>query len=96
MLTAAMTAPRTRKPAATKPAPSTEAATRSLADVGREAAKAAQRKVLLAALRSHKWNLSAAGAAVGVKGSANVIRFIHSLDLTAEYDAARIRKIAKS
>jgi len=84
----------TRKPA-TKPSPSTEPPP-SLADVGREAAKAAQRKVLLAALRSHKWNLSAAGAAVGVKGSANVIRFIHSLGLTAEYDAARIRKIAKS
>lgn len=78
----------------TAKAPTTEQP--SLAEIGRTAAKAAQRKALLAALRRHGWNLAAAGADMQVGGSANVIRAIHTLGLTAEYDAARVKRITKT
>ncbi len=88
MLTAAMTAPRTRKPAATKPAPSTEPA-RSLAEVGRLAAEAAQRKTLLASLRRHDWNMSATARELSMTNTANVLRAIKRLELSDDYERAK-------
>ena len=85
-----MPAPK-KKPAAKKPAPRP-----TLAEIGREAAKTAQRKALFAELVRQKWNLAATAVALGVGGSANVIRAIHSLGLDEEYKAARIKKLEAS
>lgn len=87
MLTPAMTAPRTRKPAATKPAPSTSRAKSGLTEIG----DAAMRKALLRSLKRHRWALPAVAEEFRLTGSANVLRAIRSLGLVAEYDAARAR-----
>lgn len=71
-------------------------AEKSLADVGREAAREAQRRVLLASLKRHRWNLAAVGAELSVGSSANVLRSIRSLDLMDEYKAARIAQVEAS
>lgn len=85
--------PRTSKRASsrTKSSAPPEDAPRTLAEIGREAAREAQRKALLRALKAHEWNLTAAGAAVGVPNVSNVIRAIRSLGLEAEYEDARER-----
>ena len=86
MLTAAMTAPRTRKPAATKPAPRPKS---KLSQVGDAAKLAAERKLLLKTLRANAWNLSATARALGMTDASSVLRAVARYDLTAEYERAR-------
>lgn len=63
---------------------------RSLAEIGRDAARKAQREALLATLEACGWRLTEAGAAIGLNGGAgNVLRSIRSLGLSAEYEAAK-------
>ena len=85
MLTAAMTAPRTRKPAATKPTPAPSERPNELVEV----AAVAQRKRLLKALRAAKWNLGHTAVALRLSGAPAVIQYLKRLGLTAEYDAAK-------
>ena len=61
----------------------------SLAEIGREAAKKAQREALLATLERLDWNLSATAEELGLSNTSNVIRSIRALDLDTEYEAAR-------
>lgn len=62
----------------------------SFAEVGRAAAKAAQRETLLEALKANGWNLTATAEALGM-GSlpSSVIRSIKTLGLEEEYEKAR-------
>lgn len=63
---------------------------RSLAEIGRAAAKAAQREALLETLEACGWCLSEAAKALGLGvGTGNVIRSIKTLGLTEDYEAAR-------
>ncbi len=64
----------------------------SFAEVGRAAAKAAQRETLLEALKANGWNLTATAKALGM-GSlpSNVIRALKTLDLTEDYERAKKR-----
>lgn len=61
----------------------------NLAEIGREASRAAQRKALLAELQRNDWNLTATGAAVGIPNVSNLIRTIRAVGLEDEYEAAR-------
>ena len=91
MLTAAMTAPRTRKPAATKPTLPPRAKS-ALTEIG----EAAMRKALLASLKRHRWAFPAVAGELRLAGSANVLRAIRSLGLVAEYTAAKARGDVRS
>lgn len=72
------------------PARATSAPSRSLAEIGRDAARKAQREALLATLEACGWRLTEAGAAIGLNGGAgNVLRSIRSLGLSAEYEEAK-------
>lgn len=62
---------------------------KSLAEIGRRAARAAQRRALLAALKRHRWNLTVVAEALRLGSPANAIRSIRSLGLDAEYGAAK-------
>ncbi len=75
-----------------RPAEQGEAAAESLAEIGRRAARAAQREALLASLERHGWNLTAASEELRVGSPANVIRSIRTLGLGAEYEAARLAR----
>lgn len=75
--------------AATKPTSPPDAPTKTLAEIGEEAKRRAQRKHLLAELRRQSWNLTATGAAVGIPNVSNLIRTIRALDLGDEYEAAK-------
>ncbi len=81
MLAHAMAAPK-KKPATKKPA-------------GRKKSKltlageAAQRGVLLAALKEHRWNLSHVAEALEMGDASAVLRSIRLLGLVEEYDAAK-------
>ena len=86
MLTPAMTAPRTRKPAATKPTPAKSTRTRSALV---EAGDVAMRKLLLSELRRQSWNLTGTATALRMTGPSNVLHAIKRLGLSAEYDAAK-------
>lgn len=57
--------------------------------VGREAKKAAQRALLLAALKRHDWNLTRAGRSIGLYTIGVVLRAIRDLGLEAEVQQAR-------
>lgn len=87
----AVSTPKTRKPS-----PKQVEAALSLAEIGKEAAREAQRVALLAALKKHDWNLAAAGVELSVVGSANVLRSIRTLGLMDEYKAAKIARIRAS
>jgi len=63
----------------------------SFAEVGRAAAKAAQRETLLDALKANGWNLTHTSVALTLGGPSAVIRAIKSLGLDREYDAAKKR-----
>jgi len=65
------------------------AADMTLAEIGRKAAHAAQRKALLAELKRQQWNLTATARSLGLANTSNVIRSIRSLELNEEYEAAR-------
>jgi len=79
-----MATTRTRKPAATKPTPSTEERPNALV----EAADDAQRKVLLAAWKRAKWNLGHTAVALRLHGASAVIRYLQRL-APEEYEAAQ-------
>ncbi len=72
-----------------KPAKATEADEKPNALV--EAAMAAQRKKLLAALRASGWNLTETAEGLRLHAPSAVIRYIGSLGLTEEYEAAKAR-----
>ncbi|MDB4930079.1 MAG: hypothetical protein JWM10_2563 [Myxococcaceae bacterium] len=87
----------TRKPTkpATKPSgrPSTRrkataAPPKTFAEVGREAAREAQRKVLLESWKAHDWNMTATAEALGMGDGTAVIRALKAL-APEEYDAAK-------
>ncbi len=56
-----------------------------------EAAFVAQRKVLLDALTKARWSLAEAASALRLHGTPAVIKYIHSLELEQEYEAAKAR-----
>ncbi len=62
---------------------------RSLAEIGRDASRAAQRAALLEALEACQWRLSDAAKTLRVDGTPNVLRAIKSLGLVAEYEEAK-------
>lgn len=81
----------TKKTAVKKPA--TKGATKtpeklSLAEIGRRAAKDAQRKALLDALVANDWNLTRTAEALLVHGTGNLIRMLKDL-APDEYEAAK-------
>jgi transcriptional regulator of acetoin/glycerol metabolism len=53
------------------------------------AGEAAQRGLLLAALKEHRWNLSHVAAALEMGNASTVLRSIKLLGLVEEYDAAK-------
>lgn len=61
----------------------------TLAEIGRLAAKEAQRKALLAVLKRLDWNLTATAEALGLSNPSNVIRAVRALGLEEEYDEAK-------
>jgi transcriptional regulator with GAF, ATPase, and Fis domain len=65
----------------------------SFAEIGRRAAKEAQRAALLEALKQEDWNLTAVAKRLSMGAASNVIRAIRDLDLREVYDNARISKI---
>ena len=87
----------TRKPAATKPTARTKPAAEERPNALAEAATEAQRKVLLAALKRHRWNLAHTSEALRLSGAPAVIQYLKRLGLTDEYAAAkadgRIRRL---
>lgn len=86
MLTETMAAPKApRKPSAPKKPPSL------YAQVGEEARKREQKKLLLKTLREHGWNLAHTAEALGLSGSAGVIRAL-LLVAPEEYEKARVEE----
>jgi transcriptional regulator with GAF, ATPase, and Fis domain len=81
---AAVSSPK-KSPTARKPKKPT------LTDIGREAARKAQRDALLAELRAQEWNLTATAKELGLNNGSNVIRSIRALGLDDEYERARQR-----
>lgn len=86
MLTAAMTAPRTRKPAATKPS-RTPRAKSVLSQHGDAAKLAAETELLRATLAANGWNATRAGLALGIRDVPTVLRAIERCGLRAEYES---------
>jgi transcriptional regulator of acetoin/glycerol metabolism len=74
-----------KKTASKKPAKPT------FAEIGREAAKKAQRDALLAELKAEEWNLSAVAVSLKMGTASTVIRAIRALDLSDDYEKARTR-----
>jgi hypothetical protein len=66
-----------------------EAPARSFAEIGRTAARDAQRAALLGALEGSGWRLSVAADALQMSGTPDVLRQIHRLDLDTAYNAAK-------
>ena len=84
-----MAAPKPRTPKRAKPAaPQPDDAPLSFAEIGREAAREAQRKALLRALKAHDWNLAHTAEALSMGAASAVIRALKAL-APEEYDAAR-------
>lgn len=74
----------------TGPAEAPSTATRSLAEIGRDAAKAAQKAALLGALEASGWRITDASVSLGLgHGTGNILRAIRSLELVDEYRAAK-------
>jgi len=90
-----MASTKTTKPAAKAPrkpaAKVVEAPKRTLAEIGKDAQREAQRKALLAELRAQDWNLSAVARELGMGDASAVIRAIRKVGLESEYEAARHR-----
>lgn len=80
--------PVTRKNDSTPPpATATEGARSPFAQAGEDGRRAAQRAALLAACRASHWNLTAAGAALGIDKS-SVVKALNDL-ARAEYTKAQ-------
>jgi transcriptional regulator with GAF, ATPase, and Fis domain len=73
--------PSTRRPAAVAPP-------KTFAEVGREAAREAQRKVLLESWKANGWNMTATAEALGMGSGPAVIRALKTL-APDEYEAAK-------
>jgi hypothetical protein len=56
-----------------------------------EAAARAQRALLLKSLKASHWSLTATAESLRLHGPSAVIRYIKSLDLTDEYEAAKAK-----
>jgi transcriptional regulator with GAF, ATPase, and Fis domain len=69
----------------------TEPTKPSYAEVGREAARVAQREALHRELVAQGWNLSATAKELRMGTASAVIRAIHKLGLSKEYKAAQKR-----
>lgn len=67
----------------------------SFAEVGREAARAAQRALLLASLERNGWRMSDVAHELRMGDRTAVRRAIDSLGLVEEFDAARARGLAR-
>jgi transcriptional regulator with GAF, ATPase, and Fis domain len=68
----------------------------SYREVGREAAREAQRRYLLDHLERNDWNLSKTARETGLDNASNLTKEIHKVGLTAEYEAAKAAgKISK-
>lgn len=70
------------------------AAKLTFAEIGRAAAKEAQRAALLAALEENAWNLTATAEALGMGGRANIIRALKEL-APDEYERARDKGLVR-
>lgn len=68
----------------------------TFAEVGKAAAAAAQRALLLSELEAQNWNLTATGRELEMGEAPNVLRAIKKLGLNDLYKAARIAKIKSS
>jgi transcriptional regulator with GAF, ATPase, and Fis domain len=66
----------------------------SFAEIGRKAARDAQRAALLGALIEQGWNLSAVGQSLGLGHPSNVLRAIKDVGLLKEYNNAKLAKAA--
>jgi transcriptional regulator with GAF, ATPase, and Fis domain len=64
-----------------------------LTEIGDRARRKAQKHALLRSLRANGWNLTATATALEMGSHANVIRSIHELGLSAEYEAARSARL---
>lgn len=62
---------------------------RSLAEIGRDASRAAQRAALLKTLEACQWRLSDAAKTLRMDCTGNVLRSIKALGLTDEYQQAK-------
>ena len=81
MLSTDMATTKTKKPAKVSRA--------TLAEIGREAARRAQREALLAELKAQDWNLSAVARELGLTAAGNVLRAIKTLGLDDHYEKAK-------
>ena len=81
-----------KKPPKTSPAPAGAPAKLSFAEIGRDAAHAAQREALHRELVAQGWNLSATAKELRMGTASTVIRAIRSLGLEKEYEAAQQRR----
>ncbi len=61
-----------------------------------EVADAAQRKLLLATLKRHRWNLGHTATELRLHGAPAVIRYLRRLGLGAEYEAAKVAGLVKA
>jgi transcriptional regulator with GAF, ATPase, and Fis domain len=74
-----------------KPAPVKEGRKKSkLTQVGDEAKREAEAKLLLATLRANDWNLSATARVLDLGAASSVIRAIRACGLDAEYEKHRV------
>ncbi len=62
------------------------------AEVGREAARKAQRQLVLDELKRHDWNLTDTAKALGLAHASAVSRAIDELDLADEYEQGKAAK----
>ena len=69
--------------------------TPSFAEIGRAAARAAQREALLATLEACGWNLTATAKALRMGGSRNVKRAMDDLGLQAIHAAMKANRIIR-
>lgn len=77
-----------RNPTASQPDPTRADGAPTFAEIGREAAREAQRKALLRTLKAHDWNLAHTAAALGMGTASAVIRALKAL-APEEYESAR-------
>lgn len=73
------------------PARAVEAPSRSLAEIGRDAARKAQREALLATLEACGWNMSETARRLRMGNASSVIRSLRGLGLLTEYADAKAR-----
>lgn len=73
------------------PAGGAEASSRSLSEIGRDAARMAQREALLATLEACGWNMSEAARRLRMGNASSIIRSLRGLGLLTEYSDAKAR-----